>query len=358
MRPERTKFPLVTTGSVTDAHPGALGQPGTSVVVGNKLNFNNLSGTRLNMGFFVDNSSTFSLEFDGLYYAQGRFSQAAASGPTGLPIIARPVFAIADDPTFGPIERAYVDSQPGFGSTVLGGAQVDFHSQLYGFEINGRCHADLAPDCRANFLFGFRQLHLSERLTIADALQPLSDDILTFAGGLVAAGSLLTDIDEFHTINNFYGLQIGGQMTWQEDWFFLSAFGKLAVGPTVERVEINGSTTLFSGGGITTAPGGILALPSNIGNYHRTVVSVVPEFGANIGINVTPNVQVLAGYSFLLWSQVVRPGYQIDHNVNQTTVPTDINFGVPLSGPAAPLFRFNGELFWIHQFNVGLNVHF
>jgi Putative beta barrel porin-7 (BBP7) len=181
------------------------------------------------------------------------------------------------------------------------------------------------------------------------------------AGGtglFVPAGSLITDLDSFRTINNFYGFNFGGQITWDKDWWFINGFTKVAIGPTMQEVIINGNSTFTPPGGATqTAVGGVLALSSNIGTYHRTVVTFVPEIGLNIGLNVLPNLQLTAGYSFLAWTQVVRPGDQISHAINSTEVPTNNTFGTGVP-PAAPLFRFVSETFWINSFNVGLNWHF
>ncbi len=84
---------------------------------------------------------------------------------------------------------------------------------------------------------------------------------------------------------------------------------------------------------------------------------VVPEVGMNIGINITPNLQLFGGYTFLLMNTVLRPGGQIDNHVNVANVPASPAFA-PGTGPAAPLFHPNGELFWMNQLNIGLNWRF
>ena len=55
MKNGRTAVPLLTTGSLADAPAeGALGQPGTAVLVGTDLDFGMFSGVRLDLGFFLD----------------------------------------------------------------------------------------------------------------------------------------------------------------------------------------------------------------------------------------------------------------------------------------------------------------
>jgi len=176
-------------------------------------------------------------------------------------------------------------------------------------------------------------------------------------GQFVNPGDVLRDIDSFQTTNSFYGLQLGGRLRWEEDWFSVGVFGKVAFGETQQKVAINGATTLFSALGTETAEGGVLALPSNIGTRSRTVFGIVPEGGLNISGDVTRWLRLTAGYSFLYWSEVVRPGGEIDRLVNRGQIPSDANFGVT-TGPARPTFRFNEEAFWANTFNFGVEFHY
>jgi hypothetical protein len=63
------------------------------------------------------------------------------------------------------------------------------------------------------------------------------------------------------------------------------------------------------------------------------------------------------GYTFLYWSQVVRPGNQIDTTVNTTQVPTHPEFG-PLTGPAQPMVPFRTTDFWAQGISLGVEVTF
>ena len=81
----------------------------------------------------------------------------------------------------------------------------------------------------------------------------------------------------------------------------------------------------------------------------------MPELGLKLGYDLTPNLRLYAGYDFLFISSVVRPGNQIDLNVNRTQVPNV--FGPQaLIGPALPAPQFNPTTFWVQGFNVGLQV--
>ena len=58
--------PLVTMGSATDDSPGALGQPGTTVLYGtDAADFKHSNGFRLAVGTFLDKEARYSLELAG-----------------------------------------------------------------------------------------------------------------------------------------------------------------------------------------------------------------------------------------------------------------------------------------------------
>jgi hypothetical protein len=137
----------------------------------------------------------------------------------------------------------------------------------------------------------------------------------------------------------------------------LEAFAKLGLGITHQQADINGSTSLSSAAGIQTVPGGVLALPSNIGHHSRTQFGIIPEFGVNVGVEVCEHVRLNVGYSLLMWNRVLRPAAQIDHAVNPTQIPSNAAFGT-LGGPNAPQYRFNDEFFWTHTFSLGLEFHY
>jgi hypothetical protein len=101
--------------------------------------------------------------------------------------------------------------------------------------------------------------------------------------------------------------------------------------------------------------GGLLTQPTNIGERDRNVFSVVPEIGVNVGYQVTDGLRVFAGYSFMYWTNVVRPGDQVDRVVNVTQLPGS---PVPFSGPARPAFSWNDTDFWAQGFNLGLEMRY
>ena len=129
------------------------------------------------------------------------------------------------------------------------------------------------------------------------------------------------------------------------------------LGATDQDVNINGTTTMFSPTGNQVATGGILALPSNIGDHNRTVLGFAPEGGFNVAVNVTSHIQLTAAYSYLFWNSVVRPNAHVDTTVNTAAVPSDPSFG-STTGPARPTFTFNDESFWMQSLTFGVVVHY
>jgi hypothetical protein len=102
---------------------------------------------------------------------------------------------------------------------------------------------------------------------------------------------------------------------------FASGSLKVGLGAMQQTVDISGSlvTNDFTNFGPTqTFPGGYFALPSNIGTYNRAVFAVLPELGLNIGFQITSWASVFVGYTFLYTNDVVRPGKQVNRNINPT----------------------------------------
>jgi hypothetical protein len=356
-RPEHLPGPLVTTGSINDLHPGALGQPNTAVLFGSSIDYNMFNGVKAELGFFLDCDNRFSAEVGGFYIFPNHVRYSASSDASGNPIITRPVFNVITG-----VEQAFLDSLPanniaGTPAIASGGVSVDSRADMWGLEANGRCHFCLANGIHADGLFGARYLRLSESLTIADRVQPLADNFVSFQGMLIPASDSIADMDRFKTRNEFYGLQLGARVAWDQEWFFLSAYVKCGFGATDENVNITGSTTLVTPTGNQVANGGILALPTNIGNHDRTVFGIVPEVGLNVGLNVTKHLQLTAGYSFLYWNQVERPGGAIDRAINPNLVPSSNSFGLG-GGATRPVFAFNDEYLWIHTLSVGVGIHY
>lgn len=73
-----------------------------------------------------------------------------------------------------------------------------------------------------------------------------------------------------------------------------------------------------------------------------------------LGYQIAPRVAVTAGYTFMYWTGVARPGEQIDTVVNPSQIPPGT-----LNGPARPAFNgVNTSDIWIQGISTGLEFRF
>lgn len=345
-----TTTPIVTTSEgFQDAPPGALGQPGTRVLYGDSpIGYGAFSGFRIAAGVEVGQG----VYLEGNYFLLARRSNnfSISSDANGSPLIGIAFFNTAIG-----IQDALLTANPdpNFG-VWTGTATVQSSSRLQGWELNLALH----QGCNANWSFvplvGFRNLCLSEDLTIRNQFTPAVNNALTFNGAVVPAGTLLSDQDSFRASNHFYGGQVGGRAEWRRGALTMGLVGKIALGANQEIVSIDGASGMVdAAGNLTTASGGIYAQNSNIGRYYKSTFAVVPEVNLNFGLAVTERLTAKFGYSFLYWSRVARPGNQIDPAIHESQIPTHQFFGLTPSD-GRPAFQFRQSDFWAQGINLGL----
>ena len=228
-----------------------------------------------------------------------------------------------------------------------GGVQVTSTLQLWGAEANGIFTLMREGGFEVFGLAGARYVDLRETLNIST----LSSDIAT------APATVLSQNDQFNTRNQFYGGQIGGRINWQGERFGLDLTGNLAIGATHESVDIQGASTQTGPGGVNGAfPGGFFTQASNMGRYTANQFAMIPSVEMKFSVFITSHLRAFIGYDFLYWSQVVRPGNQVDRNINFTQSAV---FGSgALSGPAYPMPLFDRSAFWAQGLNVGFEFRF
>jgi hypothetical protein len=123
-------------------------------------------------------------------------------------------------------------------------------------------------------------------------------------------------------------------------------------------VGIDGFTRFaIPGEPVVTQPAGILALRSNSGSYSRTAFSIVPELGVNLGYQFSDHFRVYVGYNLMFWTNVVRPGEQIDRVVNPNNWPSSTSAGGN-SPPRRPAFEFRDSAFWAQGVVAGFEWRF
>jgi len=346
--------PLVTTGPANSAQvppPGSLGGSGTSILFGGRRDSDDpYFGGRLTLGGWLNRSQTFGLE--GSYFFLGSRSNSftnSSSGAPGSRVLARPFFDVSTG-----LPNSQLIAYPGLAS---GTVNVRSSTQFQGaaanvlFNLCRSCPNPCDPcqpaeGYQIDMITGVRYLNLREGLGIQENTQVLSTSP-------VLPGAMIRAYDQFNTSNQFYGGQIGLRaQVWRNRWFAIVT-GTVALGDTHQSVDINGQTTFSPPLPGLGGRGAMLTLPSNIGHYSRDVFSIVPEVGLNIGYQVTNNLRVFAGYNFLYWSNVVRPGDAIDLRVNSSRTPGSI---FPAAGPMSPTFAFRDSDFWAQGVSLGISM--
>lgn len=340
--------PLVTTGSPADALPGALGQPGTRLLYAGNQDYGTFAGIRFGVGYRPGPDTILGLEASGFALETRRVGAIYGSDLFGFPVLAQPVIA----PAAG--ETSFLTALPGM---LAGQIAVSTSSELHGWDLNANLPMTRDSNWRAEALAGFRSLRLSEDLAVSSDTIPIAPGMIGFLGMPVPPGTLLSARDLFRATNDFYGGQLGGRVGVMAETLGVELLGKVALGVNQQVLTVQGSSVAaIPGLPPAAAPGGVLAVDSNIGRYYRSVFAVVPEIGVNGVWDPTPWIRVRLGYTFLWISQVARPGNQIDRTIDPARIPTDGAFGAPTS--PRPTVFFRESEFWAQGVNLGVEFRY
>ncbi len=326
--------PVLATTNANTALNGFLGEPGTTAIVGpGALVGSTRSGFRLRAGAWIDEEH--SCGIDAGFFFLGKRSETVVRDSGPFPLITRPIFAPNTVPgTNTPVgEFGELVAAPG---VLRGTLTAQGDSRLWGADVNLRACLFTACDARAEAFLGYRHLNLRESLTITENITVIGPGRVPQADPV---GTRVVVQDRFATRNAFNGAQIGAAYERRFGRWDIDTRASIALGTTHQTLDITGFQMRQQPG---AAPmnfrGGLLAAGPNLGRFERDQFSVAPEFTLNFGYWVTSNVRVFAGYNFLLWTNVIRPGDQIDRVVDLTFVPNAPAVG--FSGqfrPRAPL---------------------
>jgi hypothetical protein len=232
---------------------------------------------------------------------------------------------------------------------VLG---VHAQSVLFGGDLNLKTCLFKDCDSNATLFVGYRNLDLIESININENI----DVVGTSGTRLIVNDPVGTHVnvnDRFATGNYFNGGQIGG--TYERRWggFDLDFRGSVAFGATYQQLNIiGGQTVSIPGQTPQQYRGGLLAVGPAIGNFDRSRFSVVPELTVTAGYWITQNLKVHVGYNFLYWTDVIRPGDQIDRLVNLSYVPNTPAVGASTVVSPQALFKQSDMLVHGVQFGV------
>jgi hypothetical protein len=332
--------PLLTTS--TDG-TGFLDQANTTVLVGGGLGGDARSGFRGNFGYWLNDCGTEAVEFGGFFLGSRTTTYTANSNQ--FPVLARPFFNVNAGTEFAELTA--------FPNISTGSVRIVVPSDLWGLDMNLRCNICCGCDYHVDGLVGFRYLDLKEGIEITESVTGLPGAPPPFTNAQT------TVFDSFLTHNQFYGAQVGLDGQWRRGPWVFDVIGKLALGATTQHLNINGSETIVAPDGtVSNFTGGLLALPGNIGQFNKTKFSVVPEIGLTVGYQLTDNVRLYAGYNFLYWTNVARPGQQIDRNLDVTKIPNFAAPGVQPTGQNNPMVPFKQSDYWAQGLVFGLEFRY
>jgi hypothetical protein len=324
--------------------PFVVGAPfpaGAFVAIGNTDLISEIRlGGRFNAGVWLD--PCHALGLDGTFFFAGPSSRDITAVPPPGGSLWRP-YTVINLPAPG--APAPPPGVPNFADIVTGFINVHTDSFLMGGDINAR--RQILGGC-GNFLdalIGFRYQHLDEALQISES------------SAAVGAAGALNLTDRFATSNDFFGIQIGAVAHKQWGQWSADLTMKLGIGTTQSAVEASGTNNF--GGGVP-ANIGLFVNDTNRGRYTSGTFSLIPEVGLNLGYNINPRTRIHIGYTAMWWTNVLRPGNQIDPIVDQTRVPIPPGAPVPAFQPLSPsgphpILPFARSDYWAHGINIGID---
>ncbi len=346
IKSDPVRYPLVTTSVVNPAmalpFPGSLADANARILSSNYLTYPMLPGARIYGGIWTDPSHALGFDFNGFLLSQRGYVQSFQAGP-GL-YLARP-FIAAGVPNALPVT---FPAPPGLTLTGLpfppyqlaGGVKISSTTSLGGLDTNVLTRLYNTKPLQVDLFGGFRFLDLNEKLEVSQygnllppaALAPVLPSYLYYLD------------DQIKTSNQFYGGQIGARVAGQYGRFALGMTGKLGIGGNVQSITINGSNTipLIAGFPILT-PGGLYSGPGNIGQHGGAAFSLVPELDVDFKVFITSRLALHFGYNLIFWTNVVRPGQQIDPVQNP---------------PNQPGVLFHNQTLWLQGLSVGMVYEF
>ncbi len=238
-------------------------------------------------------------------------------------------------------------------------AHADF--EVWGFELNGWKNAYYnwpGTNFAVDVMAGLRYLEANSHVDI-NSISVFNRTIAAGAPYASFAGDQLQVFDSFAAHNHFYGGQVGvATHTWLLDTFMLDTSFRLALGDNHEELRIAGSQLrTFPGGATTTSNGGLLALPSNIGDHHHDRFAQVAEGDVKLAWPVLDHLTISTGFSAMYWNRVLRAAKQIDRNIDVSQIPNfPLAAGATPTGLGAPGVFFRQSDLWVLGISFGAEV--
>lgn len=339
--------PLLTTGPAVSN--GIIGQPGVSVLYGNQSAGSNLhNGYRF--GFNYSWRERWGL--DGRFFFLSDTGQSTGFSSDTIAVLARPFNDI------NPVQNSaeVVASNLLIGDPITGGVIISSSSYLWGADLNARRKLYTGCNFHLDGLIGYRYMNLTEELNITESsrrLNPTTSEPFVDANGTIHGTAAF---DQFKTTNHFNGGQIGLAFGFNRGRWDFDFRTSIAFGVTSAAADINGGQTIFyTNGSTASSRGGLLALDSNIGHHSSNRFSVIPEATFNVGYNITPRWRIFVGYNVIYWSNVLRPGNQIDTTLDSARIPNFGSTNAVITSNPRPSWTPNYSGYFAQGLNFGLS---
>ena len=326
--------PLVTTATAgTPANvAGQLGNANTQVLLGNqKATEDGHAGMRITVGSWFEPDQYRGVIFR--YMNAGEQETRFSFDSNTNSILARPITNITSG-------TATPDTQLiAFPGDSTGSINVSTKSSIDGFDLVLRRLAYRDRFTRVDWLMGYQHNRIAESLNI-------NSNTLVVGNVPPLTGTSIAVSDQFMTRNTFNGAVLGLMSSRQFACWKFEAMGRMGLGNLERRFSASGSTTTTSSTGtVTTEDQGLLVRNTNNQTRTNDTFVVAPEVGFNAGYYLTPNIDFLVGYNYLLIGKVAQPGRQIDSTVNLSN---------PLTGALRPGFALDTQKYWLHSLNLGM----
>lgn len=330
--------PLVTT-SPPGTGGGELDDPDTVVLFGNELGGEDAqSGGRATFGKWIDadHNVAAAMRFYGTLGDQDSFFIES----TGDPLLSRPFFNVLTG-----LQDVFPIAEPG---VTEGNITVDYRNHNF-MGAEAYLQFMMHRECRrrVDLLVGYHFLRMDDALTIN------SFNTITEIGGPLPQGTTFDLTDRFLTQNEFHGGEFGfkGKMA-RGAWSF-DGLVKVSLGSQRQQIATVGEGEIFIPPG-PAAPlnGGLLALPTNIGQFERNRFVWIPEASLNLTYHHSPCVNFHVGYNIIWLSEAVTAGDQIDLSLNLSQQ------GGVLVGPPRPAVLFRERDYWFQGINLGVSCDF
>jgi hypothetical protein len=341
---------LVTTSfpGTPQTQAGVLGQTATSTLFGNeKVDQSQRNGGRITVGYWFDEGQFNGIE--GHYFALApggtsySNSQSFSTNPDAM-ILARPFFntqtAAQDSSLLAFPNFNLLGTFVNLNGTINVQTKADLQSA--GMLFRHLMWVDFEGNYRMDLLTGYRFFKVDNSVAISDSTSTV--------GGFLAP-TTFTAYDSFAARNTFNGGEIGFSSDYYWGRLSLNMVAKSAFGGVHEVVKINGMSTVTTLNTQAVTVGGLLAQPSNIGQYGRTEFAALPEVALNLRYDICACLRLVAGYNFMYLTRMQNSGTAIDTTVNPTQIG---GTGVTAGTPNRPAFAFADTGFFAQGISAGL----